>query len=499
MNRTGASLIFPRVAMWTESGLAAWLGIAFAAMALPPASSAASPATLTVDFSQSEGPDNTLKRGWVMPFERNTQEARDKIEACAELGMEIINGHRKLNLDSTGESDDQAGGAGLEIYKQGNEFTWRADPNYVELLKLSRDHGLTVFAQVSGTSPAFDIDPEFSRVPFETRLAERHSKQGERGKEFELPVKDQWDDHAKVVSEWMRGVDKEVASRATREGEIIWIGSEEVAHTLGAREGEHGSQKSKEESVTRYVEFWTPLAGNLREMGIRSGGIQNNAANRGSLYDLTGDTMARLQTPVDFITIQNYQGENNGRILNQLRGIMDRMRESRPELYADTKILFDRYGWRKRNKGAARYDGAEGIVHGLKAELVALDNADILYGYCHMNARPESMTSEVFPFLNGMPVPRCKVTNFTEGVGSFAYGDESKFSMAVWNASDSPAFELLIRLEGRPSQYDGFHLTAQKGAGAKMGDPDLAWDRGADEIRGLTLNPNEFALIVLEE
>ncbi len=468
-----------------------------AAILLLLACSTASAATLTVDFSESGGPDNTLKRGWVVPFGRNTQETRDTIRACARLGMEIINGHRKMNLDNTGESEDHAGSAGLEIYKRGDEYKWRVDPNYVEVLKASRDNGLTVFAQVSGTSPAFDIDPEFFRLPFETRRDEGHSKQGEPGKEFELPLKDQWDDHARVVSDWMRGVDKEVALRANREGEIIWIGSEEIAHTLGARKGEHLTQKAKKESIRRYVEFWTPLARNLRDMGLRSGGIQNNASNKGPLYDLTGDEMLRHKTPVDFITIQNYQGENNGPILNQLRGILNKMKESRPKLYADTKIVFDRYGWMKRNRGAARYEGAEGIVHGLKAELVALDNCDILYGYCHMNARPESMTSKVFPFLNSMPVTRCKVSNPTVGLGSFAFGDESKFSMAVWNSSDSPTHEIVIKLKGRPAPYDEFNLTVQKGAGTKISDTDLSWDRSSDEIRGLALNPNEFALIAL--
>lgn len=493
MRRAGALLIFPGPALVT------WLGVALAAMALTPASASADPTLLTVDFSQSGGPDNTLKRGWVLPFGNNTQEARDKVGASAKLGMTIINGHRKMNQDNTGKSADTAGSAGLEVYREGDEFKWRVDPNYVALLRLARDNGLTVFAQVSGTSPAFDIDREFARLPFETRRDEGHSKQGEPGKEFELPVKDQWDAHAKVVSEWMRGVDKAVASRAKREGEIVWIGSEEIAHTLGAREGQHGTVEAKVESVKRYVEFWTRLARNLRDMGIRSGGIQNNAANKGPLYDLTGEEMIRRRTPVDFITIQNYQGENNERILNQLRGILSKMKGSQPELYANTKIMFDRYGWKKKNKGAARYDGAEGIVHGLKAELVALNNADIFYGYCHMNARPDSMTSDVFPFLNLMPAPRPKVTISTTGVGSFAFGDKSEFSMAVWNSSGEPAREIVIKLAERPAPYDGFKLTAQKGVGVKIADCALSWDKGADKIRGLTLNPSEFALITLEK
>jgi len=109
------------------------------------------------------------------------------------------------------------------------------------------------------------------------------------------------------------------------------------------------------------------------------------------------------------------------------------------------------------------------------------------------------MTSEVFPFLNTMPVTRCKVTNSTAGVGSFAFGDESKFSIAVWNSSDSPTHEIVIKLAGRQDSYDGFKLTAQKGAGAEMANYDLSWDKGADEITGLTLSPNEFVLIALEK
>jgi hypothetical protein len=453
----------------------------------------ASAATVTVDCGTADSlPDATLKRGWVMPFERNTQETRDRIRACAELGMEIINGHRKLNLDNTGKSEDYVGSDGLEIYQRGDEYKWRMDSDYVELLKLSRDNGLTVFAQVSGTFPAFDIDPEFSRLPFETRLAEGHSKQGERGKEFELPVKDQWDDHARVLSNWMQGVDKEVASRAKRQGEIIWIGSEEIAHTLGARKGEHGTAESKAESVKRYVEFWTPLAMNLRDMGIRSGGIQNNASNKGPLYDLTGEEMIRLKTPVDFITIQNYQGENNEPILNQLRGILNRMKDRRPELYADTKIVFDRYGWKKRNRGAARYEGAEGIVHGLKAELVALNNSDILYGYCHMNARPESMTSQVFPFLNSMPIERRDIANPNPSLEAFSCANNSKFSLAIWNTGTYQ--DITIKLNNSPG-YDGSTLQVKKGSGASLSVIPATWESGSQEISGFSLDVNEFALI----
>ena len=453
----------------------------------------ASAVALTVDCGTASSlPDATVKRGWVLPFERNTQETRDIIRACAGLGMEIINGHRKMNLDNTGKSEDYVGSAGLEIYRQDDEYKWRADPGYVELLKFSRDNGLTVFAQVSGTSPAFDIDPEFSRLPFETRLAEGHSKQGERDKEFELPVKDQFDDHARVLSDWMRGVDKEVASRAKRQGEIVWIGSEEVAHTLGARKGEHLTQKAKEESVQRYVEFWTPLARNLREMGIRSGGIQNNASNKGPLYDLTGDTMIKFQTPVDFITIQNYQGENNEPILNQLRGILSRMKESRPGLYADTKIVFDRYGWKKRSRGAARYEGAEGIIHGLKAELVALNNSDILYGYCHMNARLESMTSEVFEFLNDMPIERRDIANPDPGLDAFSCASNSKFSLAIWNTGTYQ--DITIKLNNSPG-YDGSTLLVKKGSGAGLAVISATWESGSQEISGFALDVNEFALI----
>ncbi|MCK4960355.1 MAG: hypothetical protein KAT00_13165 [Planctomycetes bacterium] len=455
----------------------------------------ASAIAVTVDCgTDSSLPDATVKRGWVMPFDRNTQETRDRIRACAGLGMEIINGHRKMNLDNTGESEDYVGSDGLEIYRRGDEYKWRADADYVELLKVSRDNGLTVFAQVSGTSPAFDIDPEFFRLPFETRRDEGHSKQGEFGKEFELPVKDQWGDHAKVVSDWMRGVDREVASRAKRKGEIVWIGSEEVAHTLGAREGEHLTPKAKAESIRRYVEFWTPLAMNLRRMGIRSGGIQNNASNRGSLYDLTGEEMVRLQTPVDFITIQNYQGENNAPILNQLRVILKRMKASRPELYADTKIVFDRYGWKKRNSGVARYEGAEGIVHGLKAELVALNNSDILYGYCHMNARLESLTSRMFAFLNSMPTERRDIVNLDPGLDAFSCASNSEFSLAIWNTGTYQ--DITIKLDNSPG-YDGLTLQVRKGSGAGLAVVPANWDSGSQEISGFALDVNEFAFINL--
>lgn len=58
-----------------------------------------------------------------------------------------------------------------------------------------------------------------------------------------------------LLIEFAKESDEAVASNYNS----IWIGTQEIAHTIGYRNGEVNIE-NKKEAIRRYVDFWKPIA-----------------------------------------------------------------------------------------------------------------------------------------------------------------------------------------------------------------------------------------------
>lgn len=479
--------------------------------AMPPSVPAA---TITVDCNSRTGPDNTIRRGFVVSLEDNREAVRKSIQKMAGDGFTLMMGHRKLNLRKKNGNANTCGYPEPEIYRDKNgDYRFRVDRNYSALLETAAKAGLDILPQLSGAPPDFPRDPRYKRRSEAERVANskknggKGSARGEPGKEFELPAPELWDTFADVVSDWMKAMEKDVRPHMKGGGDfgVVWIGTEEVAHTIGLRVGVSEGKNDKTEHIERYIAHWSKLARAAKAKGLETGGFQLNASNAKYFTFMAEQMLLEENLPaLRFITLQNYKAdEKNEELLTEMRKALETLRAKRPRLYSDTRLIFNRYGWDKRKKSGknGRFNSAMSIRMMLDSEKHIFDHADICYGYAFMAEGGDRMTAWVYPWMNRLGKKRHAISGLPARTDAFAFSGERDVRIALWN-SGKEAHTLSVQLKKCPDLKG--RLYAMKGTGRILegkemkGSLGITWDADSAAIRGIELPPDCFILITLE-
>ncbi len=470
--------------------------------------------TITINCNSRTGPDNTIRRGFVISLENNRKAVRNSIQKMAADGFTFMMGHRKLNLKKENGNADTCGYPEPEIYRDKNgDYRFRVDRNYAALLKTAAEAGLDILPQLSGTPPDFPRDPRYKRISEAERIANskknggKGSKKGEPGKEFELPKPELWNAFADVVSDWMKAMEKDIRPHMKGVGDfgIVWIGTEEVAHTIGLRVGVPESENDKAEHIERYIAHWSKLARAAKAKGLETGGFQLNASNAKHFMFMAKNMLLEEHLPpLRFITLQNYKAdEKNRQLLTQMRKALATLRAKRPDLYGDTRLLFNRYGWDKRNKSGknGRFNSAMSIRMMLDSEKHLFDHADICYGYGFMAEGGDRMTTWIYPWMNRLGKKRHAISGLPARTDAFAFSGEEDVRIALWN-NGKDAHTISVKLKNCPDLKGS--LYAMKGTGRILEGKEMksslgiTWDADSATIRGIELPADCFILITLE-
>ena len=484
---------------------------------------------IQVNCDQLAQGKNTVKRGYLSSLEEYKNSLINKFNQYASDGYQMMMLHRKLNVDYN-DSDiyqdyiDQAtnntnwiGYPEQEVYSVidglDTTYNFRVDDNFVNMLTQAADAGLEILFQLNGTFPDIEIDPNYKRVPYETRLIVEGSKKGEQHKEFEIPPPYLFDKYNTVISDWINAIEDSVRNRAQNASEtkFIWCGSEEITHTIGWPTDENGNlnqlwlegeetdsmrTKAKELNISRYTQMWSGLSKKLEAYGIIDGGIQLNAANIDQ-YSFFGDQLqaAINQPPMDFITIQNYKGhKKTTEIIDSLKLVIDQLR-SFDEKYHKLKIIFDRYGFKKDSDS---YTLSKSACSFLDAEQHIITNSEYFYGYCMMPGYYDSLIGDVATWLNNAPELKRPVINLPQNVNAMVFSNQEQLNLVVWNNSNS-TFSEEMEIINLPNYYSENTLLAQVGSVDLLENATTYnFDYSTGTLSGFNLQPDDFALITLQ-
>lgn len=401
-----------------------------------------STSTIVVDMNANGGPDVAYWRGAQGPgmkgfLDNNNQ--RECLRIHAENGMKIYNGTRRLATDP--EKED------FYINSNGKPSTEPID-EYVNIKKYVNTLGMELISMLDGT-PSWVIEVErntfhWGNPNFSDKVKDAikdHAPLPKEGK----PMKD----FQRLFVEFALESDAAVAPGYNS----IWIGTQEIAHTIGWRNGIVNND-NKKEAIRRYVDFWKPIADSLRAYGKKVGGIQLNSSNA-DLYDYAVDYMVEKNLKMDFLTFQFYQWGKE----KPMKLAAESVRKYRKEMnMPDTKLIIDRGSHGKLTKETD--SKSRKFITFLEGEKFCMDQADVVYAYtldCGVgrfvkdNAHQSMEWKTKYWLMNcgnpESPNKRRPITGMPEGLDGFMTTKGNDLYGVLWNSGISGLNQQKIKIQ----------------------------------------------------
>ncbi len=447
--------------------------------------------TIVIDMSSNGGPDIAYWRGAQGPgmngfFDNKAQ--RECLKIHAKNGMRIYNGTRRLATDP--EKAD------FYIDSLGNPATSPIN-EYVNIKRYAHSLGIELICMIDGT-PSWVIEierdtfhwgnPAFSEK-VEDAIAD-HAPLPKKGKPME--------DFQRLFVEFARESDAAVAP----DYHSIWIGTQEIAHTIGWRDGVV-NENTKKEAIRRYIDFWVPIADSLRMYGKKVGGIQLNSSNA-DIYNYAVDYMIEKNLKLDYLTYQFYQwGKEKPmqKAAQSVRRYRDRMN------MPNTQLIIDRGSHGKLTRDLE--DGSKKLITFLKGEKFCMDQADVVYAY--------TLDAEVGKFTKNQkynnlewktkywlmncgdpksPNKRRSMIGLSNGLDGFVTTKENDLYGVIWNTGVTGSNPQKIKLKLQNTQaYYTEAPKIYKASGNALSEVKCRLRKNT--ISGVTLCSDEYILIEL--
>ena len=432
---------------------------------------------IVVDAASAEGPDIKYKRGFAGPGVGGffySKKMCTFLETLASCDVTIYNGIRSLTKDYLDNGDYPC----CEFYYDTEEACYKTSQSekFSSIRQFADGLGLEMISQVGGTAEyaGFRVDenyfwhtPDFAPLPCEEDMAEFQRCF------IEFAVE---------------------ADRAVGEGfHSIWIGTQEVAHTLGYPDGIQ-TQAAKEEAIDRYVDYWKPISDALRAAGARTGGIQLNSDNaKSGLYEYAVNRMLEKELQLDFLTFQFYQWGDREVMTTAVEAL-----ERYNRVYPETKIIINRGGYEKLvEEGMTESEAV--IRFFLEGEKACLDFADKIYAYtldCSVNGfqnRLETVDWQTKVWMNRLNGRRCAMSQVPNGMDGFFVTNGQGIYGVLWNESEEP-LDVKLRFDNGP--IPASKATVYKGTGSLLSPLGyVSWNADKALLSGISLGSYEFLLL----
>jgi hypothetical protein len=426
--------------------------------------------TIQINLNQKGGPDLNYKRGVAAPGVGgffDDQQTRAFLDKQKELGMEIFNGIRNIYKDPLTD----------EFYQEGGVFKNRQIAPFTDIRKYANALNFEMISQVGGTptNSGYDLALNYSCT------CEDYAP---------IPaVGTSMTEFQRNFSEWAINADKAVAPNF----HSIWIGTQEITHTIGFLDAINDD--AKRTNIVRFIDYWKPIAANLRTAGAKVGGIQMNSSTA-YLYQYAVDYMKTKNVKMDYLTYQFYQWGDT----NDLRKAVNAL-DSYNEKYPGTKIIIDR-GWSGKFLVPNISDKILESYNMLVGELGIMNYADKIYAYTldrsingFNNKTISSPLWQTKAWLNDLAKNRITITSLPDGVAGFATKDTDKVTMAFWN-SKSTKYDLSFKLNGADFPANAL-ISIKKASDSTITDITSNWDETTQRISGITLSNSEFILVTI--
>ncbi|MEN0054947.1 MAG: hypothetical protein AAGC65_14830 [Mucilaginibacter sp.] len=459
------------------------------------------PVTLAIDYSAPAGyPSASMLRGYILRDVialKNTNIMND-LAGYNALGCKLVCLPRDLNQFNaayTGsnyyKSYRSIGPAYFGGEPQPEEFrtvggvlSVSVNPNFLSICNEAKNQNLRMIIQAAGTPVQGNNDGSVTQLfPLD---ATRQFHQSARF--YALPAPASYNAAADAVYLWMKAI-----KDGTNANNIIWAGHQEPSHTVGYPNGVQ-TPAGTEDNIDDYALAFKPLAQKIKNGAIGSvAGIQLNQDQAG--YARATAALHNNGVPIDLFSIQNYKGEKNQVVIDEAVARLNAHSST-----AGKKLIFNRYDFDAGiSDPTLRYNSSAGMTQFLKNELVILNKADKLTGYClFTGAYGKPMMNAVMKFLNTQPVTRRNITGIASGVNAWCTADGNGMYMALWNSA-ADARTITVNLSNFPAAYGGYVMNIRKASGTTLANyPTATWTPATNgQIGNISLEPNEFVLIQL--
>jgi hypothetical protein len=460
--------------------------------------------TLTIDYSlTSSEPDAIIKRGYILRDAivlKNNNVLAD-LDTVASLNCGIVNLPRDLNQFNPGydpvlknyyksyrsNTNTQyfgADGQVEEFRKVNGNLAVSVNSNFLDICNRAKADGLQMLIQASGTPVQGNSDGSVTQMfNLDTTRQFQNS-----ARFYAFPASSDYSAVANALVNWMS-----IIRSNTGDSTIIWAGHQEPSHTAGYPNGVQTTLGTMN-NVSDYVTIWKPIATKIKNQNLGMvADIQLNEAYAD--YSNGINKIASKNVPIDYFSIQNYKGENNKTVIDTA------FQNLSANGLGTKKIVFDRYDFDAGfSTVQSRYNSAAGMTQFLKNELVLLNNADKMYGYClFTGAMHQSMMNEVMKFLNTMPVSRRDITGIGQGINAWCTANGKDFYMALWNTATGSR-SVTINLNNFPVAYNTSQMNIRKASDTTLSNyGNATWTPGtASTINNIILEQNTFVLIKLD-
>lgn len=451
----------------------------FAILLLISSITAFSQTTITVDWANNSKPEISYKRGPAAPGQngfKDSQQTRDFLDIHASLGMTIHNGIRNLFKDP--ETN--------EFYQENGVYKNQQIAAFTNIRKYAASKGFELISQVGGTplNSGYEFDSSYYKVlPWEPNADFAPiPKEGTSMQEFQ-----------RNFSEWAINADKAVGENF----HSIWIGTQEIAHTIGFPGGlANDTEANKKLNIRRYTDYWKPISDELRKAGARTGALQLNSSND-MMYNYAVDYMIQKNLRVDFLTYQFYQFGDTIPLSNAVKAL-----NRYNQVYPGTKIIVDRGASGKIMPEGVTYSSSQGTIYYLMGELCSMNNADKMYAITldvaenTMDKEQNNVFWQTRKWINSMGSIRCNLTGLPSGVDGFVTRTNKKLSAVIWNRS-STAKSINLKINN-VNLGSGTQFTVKQARGEDFISSSATWNASSNTITGISLNPFDFVLIELE-
>lgn len=449
---------------------------------------------IVVDMSSDGGPDIAYWRGAQGPGVNGffyNDDQKECLRIHAENGMKIYNGTRRLACDPKTED--------FYIDENDKPATKQID-EYVNIKKYANEVGLQLICMMDGT-PSWVIktdkdfhwgDPDFKNEP----IAD-HAPLPETGEPMEQ--------YQNLLIKFAKESDESVAP----DYHSIWIGTQEIAHTIGYTDGT-STIEHKKEAIDRYIEFWKPIADGIKANGGKVGGIQLNSSNANdggqhNLYDYAVEKMKEENLILDYLTFQFYQwGEEMPmqRAAEAVRKYQEIMN------LPDTRLIIDRGGSTKITD-MTKSEAGQFILF-LQGEKYCMNEADVVYAYTLDDGVGDFVRNKRYNEIKWQtkywlmkcgdpesPNKRRELKNLPEGLDGFMTTKGNDLYGVIWNTGVSGMNKQKIRLQLTNTQatYTGTP-TVYKASGNTL--TEVKCKLSNNIISGVSLYSDEYLLIELK-
>ncbi len=434
--------------------------------------------TININATGNGGPDVKYMRGTGGPGQNgfyDSQQTRDYLSTQTQVGHKLINCIRNLYKDpSKGE-----------FYLENGVAKQKQVAAFTDIRKYAKDLSMVIVSQVGGTpqNVGYTIDPNFENWSTEPNDYAPLPATGTAMTKFQ-----------NNFAQWAIDADKAVGTNF----HSVWIGTQEIAHTIGHPVGLPFDDNAKKTNIRRYVEYWKPINDKIRAAGAKTGGIQLNSSNSDK-YEYCVDYMVSKSLQVDYLTLQFYQWGDK----LQVGKAFEALKKYRLT-YPNTLLYIDRGMYTKEGDG--NVSGVSGETFNLLiGEKSLMDNANLVWGYTLDTGFNMFGPNSDFPlstgwktrvWLNTSGDKRRPLTNLPSGVDGFVTTTTKKLRAAIWNSSNQTHNVSLKIANGNYTSTS--KVKVQRASGDKLEVITANWNASTQTISGFTLANSQFVLIDID-